>query len=807
MMKKLFLLFMTALMGFSAVQAIPAFPGKRVITLKDGSQVEVTFCGDEHFSFYADSQGKCYVSKLNGTFEEVASDEITEIWTSKVMNAQKRRASLRRSKLGVPGNPIVGNKKGIVILAEFPDKGFSMDNPQAFYQDFFNKIGYSDNGQSGSVRDYFKDQSYGKLDIEFTVVGPVMMGHNINYYGAPNGSSNDTRPQEMIKEAIEGADKDVNYADYDWDGDGEVDQVFVIYAGHGQNYENYGVSKNTIWPHESNLKYYQIYLKPDGVMVGTYGCSCELGTYDAGKRDFIEGIGSPCHEFSHCLGLPDMYDTSSGSNFGMGSWDVMCQGSYNNNSCTPAGYTSYERMFAGWLVPTELNSKTRVNGMKPLVDAPEAFIMYNEANRNEFYMLENRQTKSWDAHIGGHGLLVVHGFYDEEAFTSNSVNVGRQCMTIIPAGKVLNNYSSAPFPGSSNVTELTNYSTPAATLYEANVDGRKLMSKPIDNITEDKEAMTVSFVACRPELGIPSLGEATELPGSNGFTATWTSVNDALGYEIELTTMDRAASTPEESLLKVYDFSQCYSKSVGITDISSKLGNYGLSGWSGSKLYTTPNKLRLGTSSSVGSLESPTMSVPSSSDLTIVIGADKVNSDVKGTLRITYGNQGDLIADCPTQSAEFEVKGNEKLVFNFKDVRKNLFWIEIMPKAQMYLNYLAIYDGIWTKEQLGIANASPRRAAVVNTYTTETNSYTFTGLDTNKRFSYRVRALGEDNTASLWSEGKAFEFSTTGIQAAVIEPSCSTPVRYFDLQGREVGNSAHGLVIMKQGNVVKKVMK
>ena len=189
----------------------------------------------------------------------------------------------------------------------------------------------------------------------------------------------------------------------------------------------------------------------------------------------------------------------------MSIWSVMDQGNYNNNSCTPAGYTSYERWFAGWLEPTELNEMTKIKKMRPLSYSPEAYILYNEANRNEFYLLENRQLKGFDSALYGHGLLILHVNYNRNKWRNNTVNSydSLQLMTIIPAdgtcsSKTETDLAGDPFPGIQNNTALTNNTTPAATLYHDNLDGRKLMSKSIDNITENKLGW-ISFVACRPD--------------------------------------------------------------------------------------------------------------------------------------------------------------------------------------------------------------------------------------------------------------------------------------------------------------------
>lgn len=221
----------------------------------------------------------------------------------------------------------------------------------------------------------------------------------------------------------------------------------------------------------------------------------------------------------------------------------------------------------------------------------------------------------------------------------------------------------------------------------------------------------------------------------------------------------------------------------------------------------------MGTTAATGLIRTPSWwPVPESQEITFVIGAKPVKENEEITANLTFESvlTNGKTSDIVTEKAAFSVVEDSKHVVSFTVPKQNdLFRLTISPNKQMYLNYMAIYDGIWAPEQLDISNSkSARRATVVTSYTTETNSYTFKDIDTSKRYAFRVRAIGEENTYSQWSDEKIFEFSSTGIQSIASEAlNANAPARYFDLQGREVGKDARGLVIMKQGNVVKKVMK
>jgi len=818
-MKKRLLITMTALMLVAVtMMAVPAKPGlKKKVTLKNGTTVELSLKGDEHFSYYTDAAGKPCKLK-NGELITLTHEEVAEQWTAlreqrlAIGNSSSRRA--RRA--GEPGTT-TGNQKGLVILLQYQDVKFLNDSltTNQIFKRFFNEEGYKEYGNEGSVRDYFKKQSYGKLNIDFDVVGPFTVSHKMEYYGKhytddQGNEHNDTHPAIMVAEAVDSAYKaGVNFSNYDWDGDKEVDQVFVIYAGYA---EAQGAAPETIWPHEWSLSAEGKTKKYNGVTINTYGCASEL----SGKSGSdLDGIGTACHEFTHCLGLPDMYDTQ-GDNYGMAYWDVMCAGSYNDDSHTPAGYTAYERWFSGWMEPTELKEQTSVVGMKPLVNEPEAYILYNDKNRNEYYILENRQPVSFDKGLYGHGLLIYHVDYNESAWNHNQVNIvaNHQRMVIVPADNEFNDLSALslagdPWPGTKGNTMLSNYSTPAATLYNENTDGSKLLNKQIDNITENTETMTVSFVACRPEMPVPSADEATEQIEGNSLTISWPAVEKAVSYEVEWTIKDKAPSTPEKALMYESDLAKFESKSASFTPIKGSLDNYGLKSWTADNLFTTPNKMRFGTSTSTGTLKSPWWYTPSSTHATLVLGANIVKNSVKGT--VTYSN-GDVedgyVRDIEEVGVEdFEVTGDQKLVVHLKNMNKAAYQFLIAPKTQMYLNYLAIYDGIWTAEQLGINSSSavPRRAVTTDIRSTPTNSITME-VDINKIYTYRIRSLDAEGFFSAWSSEKTFDLETTGIQSISTKVNTDNTVRYFDLQGREVNGATKGLLIRKQGNNVTKVM-
>lgn len=510
---KTFHLFLATLCCASML-AIPARRGQwQTITLSDGRQVKVELRGDEHFHWWQDSLGNKYQIRGERRVESGERND-TEVWemikdSKELLSETKRRGNRLRkyspSTLHTPpsSNPSSNPSsfKALIILVEFANKQFRDENNRDLFDRIANERGFSEKGFQGSVSDYFRDQSGGMLELSFDVVGPVTVSNDYEYYGKNVGPDNyDAHPDEMIIEACKLVDDEVNFSDYDWNGDGYVEQIVVIYAGQG---EANGGGNNTIWPHEWELVEtdYGKTLRLDKVRINTYACSPELSS-----RTRIDGIGTLCHEFGHCLGLPDMYDLDS-KNYGMGSWDVMDLGSYNGDGFQPAGFTAYEKMFCGWQQPIVLDKDTTISSMQAISEDGDTYIIYNSAHPDEYYMLENRQKTGWDKSLPGSGLLITHIDYNPYVWLWNVVNSystyydlydkeytnDHERCSVVQAdnGKVKYGTSGDTYPYLFN-DSLTVNSTPATTLYHEDLMGNKQLQIAIKHIKK-KLDNTISF--------------------------------------------------------------------------------------------------------------------------------------------------------------------------------------------------------------------------------------------------------------------------------------------------------------------------
>lgn len=555
-MKKLFLILFAAFAVLSA-RAIPAIPTPLTYTQSDGSSITVSLMGDEWFSSYVTTDGYALERVANGDFYYKAAGTPSRImahnadkrsqvekqfieanatqllFTGNAMAQQINKANARRA-VAAKANadvPQKGSPRIPIVLVQYSNFPMRSSNPVSTFQKQFNTSTYS-------ALQYFKDQSNSQYTPQFDILGPVTLSQSRAYYGARTSSDNDAKPGSMVGEAVKQLTS-VDWSLYDNDKNGSVDVVIILYAGPG---EAQGASGDAIWPHQWYLSSAYYYGRSDynafyqnGVKIDKYACFCETrGQYDSGTT--VDGIGTFCHEFSHCLGLPDYYETTYANGYyGMGNWSLMNSGSYLGNSTRPAGYTAYEKEFMGWMsIPTAVaNTKYTLNN----IDSPNcnAVRIYNPQSTNEYYILENRGKTGWNEYQAASGMMVNHITYSATAWNNNTVNNSQpQRMTIIAADNRLTTGSESgdlyPYNGNN---KLTDTSTPAAKLNTGSVG---LMGKPITEITKNSDG-TVSFwfmknyVKNVPVINAVDKNDIT----TTQFKVTWNTVENAKSYSILIT--------------------------------------------------------------------------------------------------------------------------------------------------------------------------------------------------------------------------------------------------------------------------------
>ena len=453
----------------------------------DGSVITVILRGDEHINWYTTLDGvllvqgtdnNYYIGKVEKSGNLIATQQLahealtrSQAERNLIANQEKEKffayvnkiaeesenaynnSPLKRGPIvvtgygGVPYFPDTGSPKALVILAEFQDTTFTIQDTKKVFTNYlmneghFSDTRYGQNQNYKGVLGYFKDCSYGKFTPEFNVVGPVKLPREQTYYG-----EGDDNIEALMEDACSAIDNIVNFADYDANNDGMVDLVYVIYAGHSANY---GGNKVTdIWPKSSTVNTTNTY---DGKRIRRYGVSNELAGKENKKKEKekINGIGLFCHEFSHTLGLPDIYaidkKAKNQDDQGMEFWDLMDGGTEVRGGRVPASYLAWEREVMGWMKIDELKDSCNIKNLKSIDNGGKAYKIVNPNDSNEYIVLQSIQKgpwyQGWRDGTYGKGLLAYRISYP-----SNKVNVfdfpnnvkGKPRVIPIPAdGKIL----------------------------------------------------------------------------------------------------------------------------------------------------------------------------------------------------------------------------------------------------------------------------------------------------------------------------------------------------------------------------------
>ena len=544
--------------------AVPARPGWQTKSQPDGSTIQVRLVGDEFHHYWTDTNGNMVKQDANGYWQVLTEQPALPA------KAAQRYTSARHITRPVAKAPATGSPRGLVVLVNFKDQTFQSGNDQSAMHDMMNADNYNYNGATGSVAKYFADQSNGQYTPVFDVVGPVTLPYSMSHYGANDSEGNDLLPGDMVVEAcsIANALHNVDFTRYDNDHDGYLDFVYIIYAGKG---EADGGTENTIWPHSwdvysaeyfGNCSYNESKRMFDDRYIYQYACSGELDG-PTGKR---AGIGTIAHEFSHVIGMPDVYDIDYGQNhkdeMTPGIWHLMDHGSYNNDGRTPPNYTIYDKYFLGWLTPQNPGNTPQ----ELTLAANEGYqiassnSLLSATTTNTVYYIENRQQSGWDAHLPGHGMLIWKITYNQAAWDNNGPNDenGNLRYALLSASGQTTKIGTAadPFPGTKRKTQW-----------------RGISSKPLLDITETDGLIRLTYIEAVDndnwtyEVLYENATVSSEAGKvAKGGTLTLT-VKPAAGYLLDETMIE----VEENNTARSFTYS---SNTLTISDVQGDLGIY-----------------------------------------------------------------------------------------------------------------------------------------------------------------------------------------------------------------------------------------
>jgi M6 family metalloprotease-like protein len=548
-------------------RAVPADPTPSKVTQPDGTTLTVVLHGDEFLNYLTTSDGYTVVKNEAGYYtyariegdQLVASDRIARdkrtaadnAFLAAVPKGLKSKAMVERGTkmlnqrnnlirgIGHGGHMDYSKFRGLIILINYTDRKFDdyvpwNYTPIDFYEAMINShdyIGYTLPAGTkiecmGSVRDYYYDNSFQQFDPHFDILGPVDVPFACTDAHQFNCDS-------IFFAALEALDPDVDFSQYDTDEDGTADMVFFLVAGHGSDYS--ANNRDYLWPHMKNFTESPVL---DGVNFKLYACSTNM---TGEENEFyinynnVAGIGTICHEFSHCLGLPDFYDAdgvgSGGTNLTHPmTWSVMASGFKNNNGRNPAGYSLFERYALGFAQPVLIEGEGTIT--VPALEKSNTGYRMNTANEGEYFIIENRQRVKWDKNLAGPGMLIWRvDSTNVEVWENNLVNSNPNHMyyeLLRAKFSGLNDSYNDPFPGVGKVTSITNATQPNLRTWDG-----KLSKYAFINITEADSIITFDVVKDNSKFSIEDfekmpVGASLNERGVAGVYANWDFYNCAV---------------------------------------------------------------------------------------------------------------------------------------------------------------------------------------------------------------------------------------------------------------------------------------
>ncbi len=809
MIKKFTLLLVAMCLGVQVTHAVPADPKPFIVTQPDGTTLTMVAVGDEFqhgfttldgLTVEKGSDGYVYYRTANGLSQVKAHDvagrntaetafinaNLEQLNFGKQITAQSKllRASARKrvNRVGTTQVPTQGSPRVPILLIDYQDK--RMSNTKAQLEEHYK------NGDK-SVYQYFYDQSNGQYTPQFDVYGIYTLDSNREEYGGNvyvNGNRYDKGLGRMVEQAITKAGDEIDWSKYDNDGDGEADVCIVVFAGVGEAQASSSVPES-IWPCQwylSSAAYFGYgdigTMERNGVSIDRFGVFNELnGSNDNGTT--LDGIGTFCHEFSHCLGLPDFYDTDYGGHYGMGYWSLMCSGCYNGvqiSGDTPVGYSAYEKNFMGWLNYTEAQENNQYT-LPVSNSGNDMAVRIKALNNNEYFILENRRKQGWDQCIRGEGVLITHFTYMADRWSGNTPNnEDVQLATIIPADGTLSSYNESTDPYGKNNHEFTATSNPAMMAnmsasgeLAGTTGGYGTINKPVTDITIKADGtatfwyMKKAYDAFTP---VMQPADAAQVTGT-GFTAQWT--DETADENVESYTLwvaqDGLAYDPV--LLEEANFTatQTASSDGYLTNVASSYQNYLPAGWTcGNSLYAYDGCILIG-----DNIRTKSYNLPTGYDkISVVINGYNLYGDYYGSPTVTVTAEGSTASN----SFEMSDQADYTSVLNASATEA----ISIEGSNYPAITGIKVYAGDVTEQAnapllLAIETGDATRRIITGI---TGKQYQVNNLTAGGTFNYKVKTVYFDGTESAWSN---IEQVTLADHVTVGDVNCDGEVNVNDV--------------------------
>lgn len=383
--------------------------------------------------------------------------------------------------ISVPEKKIQGALRVKVLLIDFPDQQGVL--PITHYQQLlFSKDTYP----TGSMRDYFREVSLGKVDVNGSVHGWLRMPNNYSFYtngeSGMSGGSYPRNAQRMAEDAVTAARAaGVEFeAALDVLNEGTVTALFIIHAGLGAETLNRTIGGQHIWSHKWGMR------NPVKLADGLYA-----STYLTVPNDAKVGVCA--HELGHlAFQWEDFYDPNYGEDGkewdGSGSWDLMAGGSYNGNGHRPCHPAALHKSQHNWVKVTEVRESGEFTLAPHSATGSEILKLVSPKYRTgQYLMLENRAKTGFDSDLPGEGLLVWQ--VDE---TASMFAPDKPALLLVQADgrrqlETPNDWNTGdagdPFPGSASRTELNDRGNISTSFAGGEDSGINLRNIQRDSVT------------------------------------------------------------------------------------------------------------------------------------------------------------------------------------------------------------------------------------------------------------------------------------------------------------------------------------
>lgn len=773
--------------------AIRAKRDVRTVTQPDGTTINIKVVGDEHMHFTVSEDGMLLQKDEQGfyTYASIAENGMIEATSMRYtpglrtaeavrlsdidleqlqLKRNARRRSAPQSGMGLSSTtyPRTGSPKGLIILVQYSDVKFTLSNPASYFKDMINGSNFTQYGGTGSALQYFTEQSGGKFQPSFDVYGPVTLPNKMSYYGGNDHWGDDMYPHHMVTHAIDILDSTVDFSQYDTDGDGLIDNVYIFYAGQGE--ASYG-SENTVWPHSWDVREAGVTKKVDGVIVGHYACSNE---WEYNRPD---GVGTFVHEFSHVMGLPDLYNTVADVYYTPGEYSVLDYGPYNNDGRTPPNYSAYELNALGWFEPIMMDGPMEVS-LQPVSSGQ--FGLIQTSKNTEFFLFENRQLEGWDKYIPNHGMLIWHIDYVESVFENNVVNNTRNHQYVDieeannnPDGSSLTTMQGWTFPGTSKKTSFTSLTTPALKEWSG-----KGIDLPVTEISENAGIISFKVAGGAAALSRPNpyVDGVTDI---GYFVARWDAVDGATDYY--LTVYAEGKGNKGEVSTGFNNSSPGTGWTASSTGYYETDGNYGES--SPSFKFSKTNQ----------TLTSPVVD----GDVTSVSFWVKGQGNDTGTYLVIDGLVGNTwvsIDKCvPTMNKATSVEitnvpsGVKQVRFSMTKATGNIAIDDVVVTYEESAEILPDYNGVSTNGETTVKVDKLKEGV--------------------EKYSFTVQATDGKQLSEVSERIPVTVTGLSGVENIIVEENISHPVEYYTLQGTRIVNPMPGTVVIRRhGTDVSKII-